>query len=77
MSILVSKTELGYNNIKGESAYGIGFNAMVGIEWWVGKDWGIGAVLYIYCNTMKDKGEMEDNTINNFFVGMLFPATYN
>ena len=50
---------------------------MVGIEWWIGKDWGIGAVLYIYCNTMKDKGEMEDNTINNFSVGMLFPATYN
>ena len=62
-----------YNNRKGESEYGIGFNAMVGKEWWVGEDWGIGATGYLSYGTMKDK----DYTINYFYVGVLFSATYN
>jgi hypothetical protein len=76
LSLLISQAELEYNNNKGESEYGIGFNAMVGKEWWVGEDWGIGATIYIYYSTMKDKGEF-DNNINNFSVGVLFSATYN
>ena len=76
LSLLISQAELEYNNTKGESKYGIGFNAMVGKEWWVGEDWGIGAAFYIYFSTMKDKGDF-DNNINNFSIGVLFSATYN
>ena len=76
LSLLISQAELEFNNTKGESEYGIGFNAMIGKEWWVGEDWGIGATIYVYYSTMKDKGEF-DNNINNFSVGVLFSATYN
>ena len=76
LSLLISQAELEFNNTKGESEYGIGFNAMIGKEWWIGEDWGIGATIYVYYSTMKDKGEF-DNNINNFSVGVLFSATYN
>ncbi len=66
LSLLISQAELEFNNTKGESEYGIGFNTMIGKEWWVGEDWGIGATIYVYYSTMKDKGEF-DNNINNFF----------
>ena len=77
LGLLINRAELEYNNRKGESEYGIGFNAMVGKEWWVGEDWGIGATVYISYGTMKDTGEFEEYTINNFYVGVLFSATYN
>jgi len=73
LGLLINRAELEYNNRKGESEYGIGFNAMVGKEWWVGEDWGIGATGYLSYGTMKDK----DYTINYFYVGVLFSATYN
>jgi hypothetical protein len=72
-SALLSQVTLEVDGDKSESDPGIGLNAMVGKEWWVGDDWGIGATIYIYFSTMKD----EDNTINNFSVGVLFSATYN
>jgi hypothetical protein len=77
LGLLINRAELEFNNRKAESEYGIGFNAMVGKEWWVGEDWGIGATVYISYGTMKDTGEFEDNTINSFYVGVLFSATYN
>lgn len=76
LSLHMSKAELEYSNRKAESDYGFGLNAMFGKEWWIADDWALGAAIYGYYSTMKDKGSI-DYTINNFSVGVLFSATYN
>jgi hypothetical protein len=76
VSLHGSRAELKYNNIKAESEFGFGFNAMFGKEWWIADDWALGAAIYGYYSTMKDKGSI-GYTINNFSVGVLFSATYN
>jgi hypothetical protein len=54
---------------------------MVGKEWWVDAQWALGAAIYGYYSTMKDKGTIEGTNyeydINNFSVGLLFSVTYN
>jgi hypothetical protein len=72
-SALLSSVRLKVDEDESDSDPGFGLNAMVGKEWWVGDDWGIGAAFYIYFSTMND----EDNTINNFSIGALFSATFN
>jgi hypothetical protein len=80
-SLLASQAEIENSGSKGTSEYGFGFNAMVGKEWWVGEQWALGAALYGYYSTMKDKGTIEGTNyeydINNFSVGVMFSATYN
>ena len=76
ISLHGSQAELKYNNVSAKSEYGFGFNAMIGKEWWVANDWALGASIYGYFSTMKDKGTIA-YTINNFSIGVLFSATYN
>ncbi|HLG33034.1 MAG TPA: hypothetical protein VI362_08315 [Ignavibacteriaceae bacterium] len=77
LSLLSSQASLEYENTTGDSEFGFGLNVLIGKEWWVGDDWALGPSLYFYYSTMKDKGEGEDYTINNFSIGVLFSATYN
>jgi len=91
LSLLLSQASSGYDEVAGEeswfgwgthsSEYGFGINAMVGKEWWVGDDWALGAAIYGYYSTMKDKGTIAGTNyeydINNFSVGVMFSATYN
>jgi len=72
-SLHTSQAELEYYSEKYESDYGFGLNAMIGKEWWISYDWALGAAIYSYYSTMKDR----EYTINNFSIGVLFSATYN
>ncbi|MBE0572310.1 MAG: hypothetical protein IH618_12275 [Ignavibacteriaceae bacterium] len=76
LSLLASQAEFEFNGTKGESQYGVGINGMFGKEWWVDAQWALGAAIYGYYSTMKDKGG-DENEINNFSVGLLFSVTYN
>ncbi len=38
----------------GESDFGPGVSLMVGKEWWVSNNWGLGAALQVYAGSMKD-----------------------
>lgn len=81
LSLLTSQAEIENSGSKGTSEYGFGFNAMVGKEWWVSDQWALGAAIYGYYSTMKDKGTIEGTNyeydINNFSVGAMFSVTYN
>jgi hypothetical protein len=56
------------------SDLGFGFNAMIGKEWWVGADWGIGAAAQLLVISAED--DVLGN-INGLAAGVLFSATYN
>jgi hypothetical protein len=81
LSLLSSQATFEFEGTSGESQTGFGINAMVGKEWWVGEQWGLGAAIYGYYSTMKDEGTIEgvnySSDINNFSVGVMFSATYN
>jgi hypothetical protein len=81
LSLLSSQATFEFQGTTGESQYGFGFNGMVGKEWWVGEQWGLGVALYGYFSTMKDDGTINgvnySSDINNFSVGVMFSATYN
>jgi hypothetical protein len=56
------------------SELGFGFNALVGKEWWVGADWGIGLAGQLLVVSAKD--DVLGN-INGLAASVLFSATYN
>jgi hypothetical protein len=59
----------------GESDWGLGASLMVGKEWWVSHDWGLGLAGQFYAGQMKDK---DDGPKWNTTAGALvFSATYN
>jgi hypothetical protein len=62
------------SNYHADSKTGLGFQGVVGKEWWVSQDWGIGLAGEIFAATMKDDG---DNTWKGLAVSLLFSATYN
>jgi len=55
---------------------GLGFQVMAGKEWWVGREWGLGAAAELTGAWMKDT---DDSTVswNAFTYSLLFSATYN
>jgi hypothetical protein len=60
-----------------ESEVGFGFQGMVGKEWWVTQDWGIGIAGEIIAATgMKDKNDPTIKWGGNTF-SLVFSATYN
>jgi hypothetical protein len=61
-----------------ESETGLGLNVMLGKEWWITDNWGLGvAGQLIYFNIpVKDKDSASDNFSGASF-GALFSATYN
>jgi hypothetical protein len=59
-----------------ESDSGLGVNLMVGKEWWVSDNWGLGIagrIFYANC----DGGNIADEDVKTLAYGLLFSATYN
>ena len=81
LSLVSSQASTEYKGSTGTSQYGFGINGMIGKEWWVGEQWGLGLSIYGCFSTMKDEGSIEgvnySSTINNFSAGVMFSATYN
>jgi hypothetical protein len=60
----------------GESDFGPGFSAMIGKEWWVSDNWGLGIAGQLFFASMKD-GDNSDITWQTTSAGLLFSATYD
>lgn len=66
------------NGAKHETDNGYGANVMLGKEWWVSDDWGIGIAgqfLYTVCPEKTSSGTKPD--VKSMSYGILFSATYN
>jgi hypothetical protein len=63
-------------NMTYDSDTGIGFQGMVGKEWWVSQDWGLGAAFEFVGASMKDKADPSIKWTSTSFA-LLFSATYN
>jgi hypothetical protein len=62
----------------GDSNLGIGLSFMVGKEWWVTRDWGIGIAGQVHVATMSDTpAPGYDTRLRAAALSMLFSATYN
>ena len=59
-----------------QSDAGVGFQGIVGKEWWVSTNWGLGLAGELYVATMKDKTDPNTNWTSSAF-SVLFSATYN
>ena len=60
----------------GESEFGPGVSLMVGKEWWVSKNWGLGVAGQIYGGRMKDQGTNPPTWTTTAFT-LAFSATFN
>jgi hypothetical protein len=58
-----------------DSKMGFGFSAMLGKEWWISSDWGIGVAGQFQLGTAKDKNGSDRLTGTGF--ALMFSATYN
>ena len=73
-----AKTQLKSNGDTFSSDRGFGVNLMVGKEWWVSENWGLGVAgqfLYTNCPDTPVNGVTPDVKTTAF--GVLFSATYN
>jgi len=59
----------------GDTNLGIGLSLMVGKEWWVTRDWGVGIAGQIHVASMGDPSY--DSRLRAAAFSMLFSATYN
>jgi len=59
-----------------DSKGGLGFEAMVGKEWWASSEWGLGAAAEFVGASMKDKNVSDIRWTTTSFA-LLFSATYN
>ncbi len=50
---------------------------MVGKEWWVTDNWGVGVAAELLLSSMKDDPVVSDATYSATTFGLLFSATYN
>jgi len=66
----------GGNNKLWTSNRGLGFDLMLGKEWWVGRDWGLGFAAEITGAWMTDT-DFHETTWSSFTYSLLFSATYN
>ncbi len=77
-AIGIAKTKFKSNGITYETDNGYGINFMVGKEWWVSDDWGLGVagqLLYTSCPDPVGNGSKTD--LNTSSLGVLFSATFN
>jgi len=79
LSLLGSGVSLEVGEAEFESDIGFGINVMIGKEWWVGDDWGLGVAGFGYYSAMDDKEKFLGYThsISNISFGILFTVTYN
>jgi hypothetical protein len=59
-----------------ESDWGGGISLMIGKEWWVSDNWGLGIAGQLFGGSAKDKDD-EDLQFDTFSVNLCFSATYN
>jgi hypothetical protein len=67
-----------FENDQGQSkdtSAGFAFDALIGKEWWVGADWGIGVAVQVLYAHVQDY--TDDKGIDAVAVNALFTATYN
>lgn len=77
-SIGIAESVLKTNGIEYSTDKGFGTNIMIGKEWWVSDDWGLGVAgqfLYTKCPDKPIAGYTPDVETTSF--GLLFSATYN
>ncbi|MEL6181345.1 MAG: hypothetical protein AAFS10_20475 [Myxococcota bacterium] len=78
-----SSMTLPYAARSDEEAVGLSWSAMVGKEWWVGPEWGIGFAAMVFGGsaTYEDEGsgpyDLTQTTWSFVSYGLLFSATYN
>ncbi|MFZ2950163.1 MAG: hypothetical protein WA003_11810 [Desulfuromonadaceae bacterium] len=73
----IAKSRNKSGGIKDTTDNGFGVNVMVGKEWWVSDNWGIGvAGQFLYTNC-PDKVVGDTFDVKSTSVGILFSATYN
>lgn len=73
-----ARTSVKVNGKTYDTDRGVGFNLMVGKEWWVSDNWGLGVAgqwLYTKCPDKPINGTTPDVTSSS--LGILFSATYN
>ncbi|HVZ74650.1 MAG TPA: hypothetical protein VHJ20_19845 [Polyangia bacterium] len=66
-------------NVLGDTKTGVGFDALLGKEWWVSTDWGLGVAGQLVYASVKDRvpaGDPEP-TLTTWGFNVLFTATYN
>lgn len=74
----IAKTELKANGNTYRTDDGFGFNLMLGKEWWVSENWGLGVAgqwLYTDCPDKPYAGSTPH--VKASAIGVLFSATYN
>lgn len=82
-SLLLS--QLQFNDDDGSSSdahtdFGVGINALIGKEWWVSDNWGLGIAGQLLAATMKDQstaGFSETPTWTALSLNVLFTASFN
>jgi hypothetical protein len=80
ISATVSAARLSVSDSDGEiahSPWGIGGSVMVGKEWWVSDNWGLGVALHLYGGRINDTVMDTDVTWSFGAIALAFSATYN
>jgi hypothetical protein len=54
---------------------GLSLNGLIGKEWWVGADWGLGIAGQVFFMRVKDY--VDNQPMNALAINLLFSATYN
>ena len=72
----MNRSDDSYNSYytRDDSKWGVGVQGLVGKEWWVSQDWGIGLAGEVMAASMKDDADM---TWTGLAFSLLFSATYN
>lgn len=65
------------NFTEGRSEVGGGFQFMVGKEWWIAPDWGIGAAAEVLVGSMKDNPDVSSDRWTSTAFSLVFSSTYN
>ncbi|MDD2897547.1 MAG: hypothetical protein PHI31_02420 [Desulfuromonadaceae bacterium] len=77
-SLGIAESKYESNGIEYKTDKGLGANVMVGKEWWVSDDWGLGiAGLFLYTNCPAKSVAGARPDVKSTTIGVLFSATYN
>jgi hypothetical protein len=60
-----------------ESEAGLGVNLMIGKEWWVSAQWGLGIAGQLHAGAVREETDSGDFDWRTFSAAVLFSATYN
>ncbi len=77
-AIGTASTEFRANGNSYRTDDGYGFNLMLGKEWWVSENWGLGvAGQWLYTNSPDKPDAGTTSDVKTSSIGVLFSATYN